>query len=104
MLILDTDYLLFLTKVIIKDEPKIRMKKLFEEFEVRGMIYDRDTEVAIIEYFEKLNLLEKKAIVGMLFMSKHFYSYLAHLIDRFLSGVNIQPGKNIIFNLSVKNK
>ncbi|WP_405171722.1 DNA phosphorothioation-dependent restriction protein DptH [Paenibacillus polymyxa] len=26
-------------------------------------------------------------------MSKHFYSYLAHLIDRFLSGVNIQPGE-----------
>ncbi|WP_339189582.1 DNA phosphorothioation-dependent restriction protein DptG [Paenibacillus polymyxa] len=64
MLILDTDYLLFLTKVIIKDEPKIRMKKLFEEFEVRGMIYDRDTEVAIIEYFEKLNLLEKKSDSG----------------------------------------
>ncbi|MEW4430364.1 DNA phosphorothioation-dependent restriction protein DptG [Paenibacillus pabuli] len=64
MLILDTDYLLFLTKVIIKDEPKIRLKKLFEEFEIRGIIYDRDTQVAIIEYFEKLNLLEKKSDSG----------------------------------------
>ncbi|MCG7384381.1 DNA phosphorothioation-dependent restriction protein DptG [Paenibacillus sp. ACRRY] len=64
MLILDTDYLLFLTKVIIKDEPKIRLKKLFEEFETRGIIYDRDTQVAIIEYFEKLNLLEKKSDSG----------------------------------------
>ncbi|CAI6085299.1 hypothetical protein PAECIP112173_04594 [Paenibacillus sp. JJ-100] len=26
-------------------------------------------------------------------MSKHFYSYLAHLVDRFLSGVNIQAGE-----------
>lgn len=93
MLILDTDYLLFLTKVIIKDDPKIRLKKLFEQFEIRGIIYDRDTQVAIIEYFEKLNLLEKKAIVGMLFMSKHFYSYLAHLVDRFLGEVNIQAGE-----------
>ncbi|MFK0522843.1 DNA phosphorothioation-dependent restriction protein DptG [Paenibacillus illinoisensis] len=64
MLILDTDYLLFLTKVIIKDEPKIRLKKLFEEFEIRGIIYDRDTQVSIIEYFEKLNLLEKKSDSG----------------------------------------
>ncbi|GIP52563.1 DNA phosphorothioation-dependent restriction protein DptG [Paenibacillus vini] len=64
MLILDTDYLLFLTKIMIKDEPKIRLKKLFEEFEVRGIIFDRDTQTAIIEYFEKLNLLEKKSDSG----------------------------------------
>ncbi|MGQ8870659.1 DNA phosphorothioation-dependent restriction protein DptG [Paenibacillus sp. TSA_86.1] len=64
MLILDTDYLLFLTKIIIKDEHKIRLKKLFEQFEVRGIIYDRDTQVSIIEYFEKLNLLEKKSDSG----------------------------------------
>lgn len=93
MLILDTDYLLFLTKVIIKDEHKIRLKKLFEQFEVRGIIYDRDTQISIIEYFEKLNLLEKKVIVGMLFMSKHFYSYLAQLVERFLNEVNIQSGE-----------
>ncbi|MNW50181.1 hypothetical protein D3C74_276260 [compost metagenome] len=64
MLILDTDYLLFLTKVIIKNEPKIRLKRLFEEFETRGIIYDRDTQEAIIKYFEKLNLLEKKSDSG----------------------------------------
>lgn len=64
MLILDTDYLLFLTKIMIKDEPKIRLKKLFEEFGVRGIVFDRDTQTAIIEYFEKLNLLEKKSDSG----------------------------------------
>ncbi|MGM1050411.1 MAG: DNA phosphorothioation-dependent restriction protein DptG [Bacillota bacterium] len=64
MLILDTDYLLFLTKMIIKDESKIRLKKLFEEFEIRGIVYDRDTQSSIIDYFEKLNLLEKKSDSG----------------------------------------
>lgn len=64
MLILDTDYLLFLTKLMIKDENKIRLRKLFEEFEVRGMIFDRDTQTAIVDYFEKLNLLEKKSDSG----------------------------------------
>lgn len=64
MLILDTDYLLFLTKIMIKDEPKIRLKKLFEEFGLRGIVFDRDTQTAIIEYFEKLNLLEKKSDSG----------------------------------------
>jgi len=64
MLILDTDYLLFLTKIIIKNEPKIRLKRFFEEFETRGIVFDRDTQVAIVDYFEKLNLLEKKSDSG----------------------------------------
>ncbi|WCT56773.1 DNA phosphorothioation-dependent restriction protein DptG [Paenibacillus kyungheensis] len=64
MLILDTDYLLFLTKLIIKDESKIRLKNLFIEFEIRGIIFDRDTQEAIVDYFEKLNLLEKKSDSG----------------------------------------
>ncbi|WP_339189520.1 DNA phosphorothioation-dependent restriction protein DptG [Paenibacillus sp. FSL H8-0282] len=64
MLILDTDYLLFLTKLMIKDESKIRLKRLFEKFEARGMIFDRDTQTAIVDYFEKLNLLEKKSDSG----------------------------------------
>ncbi|MFF2019692.1 DNA phosphorothioation-dependent restriction protein DptG [Paenibacillus sp. NPDC058177] len=64
MLILDTDYLLFLTKMVIKDENKIRLRTLFEEFEARGMIFDRDTQTAIVDYFEKLNLLEKKSDSG----------------------------------------
>lgn len=92
MLILDTDYLLFLTKLMIKDESKIRLKRLFEKFEARGMIFDRDTQTAIVDYFEKLNLLEKKVIVGMLFMSKHFYNYLAEQIVEFFIRTNVQPG------------
>ncbi|AEI45627.1 DNA phosphorothioation-dependent restriction protein DptG [Paenibacillus mucilaginosus] len=64
MLILDTDYLLFMTKMMIKDESKIRLKKLFYEFETRGMIFDRDTQTAIVNYYEKLNLLEKKSDSG----------------------------------------
>lgn len=64
MLILDTDYLLFLTKLMIKNEPKIRLKNLFVELETRGIIFDRDTQTAIVDYFEKLNLLEKKSDSG----------------------------------------
>lgn len=64
MLILDTDYLLFLTKLIIKDEDKIRLKRLVDEFEIRGIKFDRDTLSAIVDYFEKLNLLEKKSDSG----------------------------------------
>lgn len=64
MLILDTDYLLFFTKMIIKNEPKIRLKRLFEEFERRGIVFDRDTQTSVVDYFEKLNLLEKKSDSG----------------------------------------
>lgn len=72
MLILDTEYLLFLTKVIIKDSPKIRLKMLFEQFESRGMIFDRDTQSAIVDYFEKLNLIEKKSDSGDAIYVKSF--------------------------------
>ncbi|MFD1886882.1 DNA phosphorothioation-dependent restriction protein DptG [Paenibacillus wenxiniae] len=64
MLILDTDYLLFLTKLMIKNESKIRLKNLFLELEARGIIFDRDTQTSIVDYFEKLNLLEKKSDSG----------------------------------------
>lgn len=61
---LNADYLLFFTKVIIKDEQKIRLKRLFDEFEVRGIVFDRDSQAAVVEYFEAINILEKKSDSG----------------------------------------
>ncbi|WP_139490099.1 DNA phosphorothioation-dependent restriction protein DptG [Brevibacillus dissolubilis] len=69
---LNADYLLFLTKLIMKDEPRIRLVTLFEEFKRRGIIFDRDSEQALIEYFEGINILVKKSDSGDALYVKSF--------------------------------
>ncbi|MEJ8553009.1 DNA phosphorothioation-dependent restriction protein DptG [Tepidibacter sp. Z1-5] len=58
------EYLLFITKVSIKDKERIKLKDLFEEYKKRGLYLDRDSQSKIVELFEKLNLIEKKSDSG----------------------------------------
>lgn len=69
---LTPEYLLFITKVIIKDESKIRMKKLFEGFRERGIDFDRDSQNQIVKYFEAINIIEKKSDSGDAIYVKSF--------------------------------
>lgn len=69
---LSPEYLLFITKVIIKDDSKIRLKKLFDGFSDRGIIFDRDTQNHIIKYFEAINIIEKKSDSGDAIYVKSF--------------------------------
>lgn len=69
---LTPEYLLFLTKLIIKDESKIRMKKLFEGFRERGIDFDRDSQNQIVKYFEAINIIEKKSDSGDAIYVKSF--------------------------------
>lgn len=69
---LTPEYLLFITKIIIKDEPKIRLKKFFEGFKERGIEFDRDSQNQIIKYFEAINIIEKKSDSGDAIYVKSF--------------------------------
>ncbi|WP_152396586.1 DNA phosphorothioation-dependent restriction protein DptG [Paenibacillus guangzhouensis] len=69
---LTPEYLLFITNLIIKDEPKIRLKKLFEGFKERGIEFDRDSQNQIIKYFEAINIIEKKSDSGDAIYVKSF--------------------------------
>lgn len=69
---LTPEYLLFITKMIIKDESKIRLKKLFEGFSDRGILFDRDSQNQIIKYFEVINIIEKKSDSGDAIYVKSF--------------------------------
>lgn len=64
MLELSEEYLLLLTKVVIKDKIKISLADLFHAFEQRGVYTDSNTRDKIVEYFEKLNIIEKKSDSG----------------------------------------
>lgn len=58
------EYLIFITKLCIKDRERLRIKILFGEYEKRGLFFDRDSQNKIVELFEKLNLIDKKSDSG----------------------------------------
>ncbi|MDO4925607.1 MAG: DNA phosphorothioation-dependent restriction protein DptG [Turicibacter sp.] len=61
--ITEDDIILF-TKICINNNEKVKLNTLFEEFEMRGLFFDRDSKMKIIQLYEKLNLLEKKSDSG----------------------------------------
>jgi len=56
--------IILLTKICINKNLKLKISVLFEEFERRGIWFDRDSKTRIIQLYEKLNLLEKKSDSG----------------------------------------
>lgn len=64
MLNLTEETLIFLTKICIKDQEKMRLNDVFSEFEARGVFLDNHSKIEVMHYFEKLNLIEKKSDSG----------------------------------------
>lgn len=64
MLNLSEETLIFLTKVCIKDQERMRLNDVFSEFELRGVFLDNHSKSEVMRYYEKLNLIEKKSDSG----------------------------------------
>ena len=64
MLNLTEETLIFLTKVCIKDQEKMRLNDVFAELEARGVFLDNISKEQVMHYYEKLNLIEKKSDSG----------------------------------------
>lgn len=62
-LTLKKDMLILLTALIVKDEKKL-IKEVFAEFENRGVFLDRYSKDEIINFYEKMNILDKKSDSG----------------------------------------
>lgn len=60
----ESDIVMFTRLVLAENNGKIRLAKLFEEFEKRGLLFDRESKKHIVELFEKMNLLEKRSDSG----------------------------------------
>lgn len=60
----ESDIVMFTRLILLEYDGKIRLTKLFEEFEKRGLLFDRESKKHIIELFEKMNLLEKRSDSG----------------------------------------
>ena len=61
---LDEEDIILLTKICINTNEKLKLNSLFDEFERRGVFFDRDSKLKIVQLYEKLNLLEKKSDSG----------------------------------------
>lgn len=62
--VLSQELLLFLTRVCIGSEDKIRLKTLWDKLKDRGIVFDETTKLEITKLFEKINLIEKKSDSG----------------------------------------
>jgi len=61
---MDQELLLFLTRLCIGNESKIRLKSLWEELKKRGVNFDESSKMEVVRLFEKINLIEKKSDSG----------------------------------------
>ncbi len=61
---LTEETLIFLTKLSIKNNETMRLVDVFNEFEARGIFLDDISKDQVAEYYEKLNLIEKKSDSG----------------------------------------
>lgn len=56
--------IIFLTKICLRYEEKIRLKVLYKEYERRGIFLDSTSKEYLQEFFTKLNLIDKKSDSG----------------------------------------
>jgi DNA phosphorothioation-dependent restriction protein DptG len=62
--VLSQELLLFITRVCIGNEEKIRLKLLWDRLKDRGIVFDETSKLAITKLFERINLIEKKSDSG----------------------------------------
>lgn len=60
----ESDIIMFTQIVLQGNGGRIRLTKLFEEFEKRGLLFDRESKKKITDLFEKMNLLEERSDSG----------------------------------------
>lgn len=66
------DYIIMLTKLIIKDNERLRLIDVFDGFEKRGVSLDDATRDVIAAFYDRINILEKKSDSGAVQYVKKF--------------------------------
>ncbi len=60
----ENDIVMFTRIILLENQGRIRLSALFDEFDKRGLIFDRGSKKKVTELFEKMNLLEKRSDSG----------------------------------------
>lgn len=64
MLNITEEFLIFLTKLAIHDEDKLSLNEVFHQFELRGVFLDQPSRDEVVQFYTKLNVIEKKSDSG----------------------------------------
>lgn len=64
MLNITEEELIFLTKLVIKNNDQMSLNEVFKQFECRGIFFDSSSKEEIIKFYSKLNLIDKKSDSG----------------------------------------
>ncbi len=59
VLVINQDYLLLLTNISIGEEEKVRFHELLEAFKERGVFFDKRSEEALIQFYERIGNVER---------------------------------------------
>jgi len=64
VLVLNQDHLLLLANIAIGKQEKLRFQELIVEFRKRGIYLDKQTEIELIKFFERIGNIEKMSDSG----------------------------------------
>jgi DNA phosphorothioation-dependent restriction protein DptG len=64
ILVMNQDYLLLLTNLAIRGRPSIRLQELLGEFSRRGINFDKQSEIKLITFFERIGNIERMSDSG----------------------------------------
>lgn len=64
MLNITEEFLIFLTKLAIKNEEQMSLNEVFHQFEIRGVYLDQPSRDEVVKFYTKLNLIDKKSDSG----------------------------------------
>lgn len=62
--VMDQEYLLLLTNLAIGERGKLRLHELLIEFQKRGVFFDRESQGALVEFYERLGNVERLSDSG----------------------------------------
>lgn len=60
----ENDIIMFTKIILAEHDGKVKLSVLFDKFEERGLVFDRESKRKIVELFEKMNFLEKRSDSG----------------------------------------
>ena len=64
VLVLNQDYTIMLTNLVIADEEKLRFHELVSGFQQRGIFVDKQTEQELIKFYERIGNIERMSDSG----------------------------------------
>ena len=64
MLVVNQDFILLLTNLAIADRSSIRFQELLREFQSRGFYFDKSSQQALINFFERVGNVDRMSDSG----------------------------------------